>query len=156
MGRIPGRKEIVIQDGDLAAARAIRREVFIAEQGVSEAEEMDALDGQCRHYVARIAGQPAGTARLRPYTPGAAKLERMAVRAADRKSGVGRALLTRIEADAIADGVREIVLHAQDHALGFYIRCGYAAEGDGFEEAGIPHHRMRKILTTEAQRHREK
>ena len=146
MGRIPGRKEIVINAGDLAAARAIRREVFIAEQGVSEIEEMDALDGQSRHYVARIAGQPVGTARVRPYAPGVAKLERMAVRAADRRSGVGRALLAYIEADAATAGMQEIVLHAQDHALGFYERCGYAVEGEGFEEAGIPHHRMRKSI----------
>jgi predicted GNAT family N-acyltransferase len=146
MSGISRRKEIVIDAGDLPAAHAIRREVFIIEQRVSEAEEMDALDGECRHYVARIAGRPAGTARLRPYAPGIAKLERMAVRAGDRKSGVGRALISRIEADALAEDMREIVLHAQDHALGFYVRCGYAIEGDGFEEAGIPHHRMRKSL----------
>lgn len=155
MSRIPGRQEIVINAGDLAAARAIRREVFIAEQGVSEAEEMDALDDQCRHYVARIEGHPAGTARLRACAPSIAKLERMAVRTVHRKSGVGRALLARIEADAAAEGTREIVLHAQDHALGFYARCGYVLEGEGFAEAGIPHHRMRKILTTKASRHRE-
>jgi predicted GNAT family N-acyltransferase len=146
MSRIPERKEIVINVGDLAAARAIRREVFIAEQGVSEAEEMDALDGECRHYVACIAGQPAGTARLRPYAPGVVKLERMAVSAGNRKRGIGRVLISRIEADAIAEGMREVVLHAQDHALGFYARCGYVIDGDGFEEAGIPHHRMRKSL----------
>jgi predicted GNAT family N-acyltransferase len=147
MSRTPGRKEIVINAGDLAAAHAIRREVFMAEQGVPETEEIDALDGECRHYVARIAGHPAGTARLRAYAPGVGKLERMAVRAGHRKSGVGRALLVRIEADATAEGMREIVLHAQDHALGFYARCGYAVDGDGFEEAGIPHHKMRKRLT---------
>jgi len=147
MGRIPGHQEIVVNAGDLAAAHAIRREVFISEQGVSEAEEMDALDGQCRHYVAFIAEHPAGTARVRAYAPGIAKLERMAVRAAQRKSGVGRALLAHIEADAIAEGIHEIVLHAQDHALGFYQRCGYQVDGDGFTEAGIPHHRMRKRLS---------
>ena len=46
----------------------------------------------------------------------------------------------------ISGGKMEIVLHAQDHALGFYERCGYEVEGDGFEEAGIPHHKMRKPL----------
>jgi predicted GNAT family N-acyltransferase len=154
MGGIPGRKEILIETDDLATAHAIRREVFVAEQDVSEAEEMDDLDDRCRHYVARVAGCPAATARLRPYGRAVCKIERMAVRAAHRNSGVGRALIERIEADAAADGVREIVLHAQDHALGFYARCGYSVEGEGFEEAGIPHHRMSKKLTTETQRHR--
>jgi len=146
MGRTPDVAQILVSAGDLLAARAIRRIVFIGEQGVAEAEEMDALDGECRHYVARIAGAAVGTARLRPYGAGVAKLERMAVLAPHRKCGVGRALLSRIEIDAAAEGLREIVLHAQDHALGFYGRCGYRVEGDGFMEAGIPHHRMRKTI----------
>jgi predicted GNAT family N-acyltransferase len=62
-----------------------------------------------------------------------------------RRAGVGRALLERMEADA-AEGATAIVLHAQDRALAFYARCGYRVEGEGFEEAGIPHHRMRKTL----------
>ena len=146
MSRIPDVAQILVETGDLSAARTIRRIVFIVEQGVAESEEMDALDGECRHYVARIAGAAVGTARLRPYGTGVAKLERMAVLASHRKRGVGGALLMHIELDAAAEGMREIVLHAQDHALGFYGRCGYTVEDDGFTEAGIPHHRMRKTL----------
>jgi predicted GNAT family N-acyltransferase len=148
MGRTPEIAQIIVEAGDLPAARAIRRIVFIAEQGVSETEEMDTLDGACRHYVARIEGAAVGTARLRPYGDGTAKIERMAVLAAHRNSGVGRALLTQIEADSAANGTTEIVLHAQDHALGFYGRCGYIVDGDGFAEAGIPHHKMKKTLTS--------
>jgi len=146
MSRIPDVAQILVETGDLSAARTIRRIVFIVEQGVAETEEMDALDSECRHYVARIAGAAVGTARLRPYGAGVAKLERMAVLASHRKRGVGRALLKHIELDAAAEGMREIVLHAQDHALGFYGRCGYTVEDGGFEEAGIPHHRMRKTI----------
>jgi len=36
---------------DIAACQAIRRAVFIEEQGVSEAEEMDGLDDDCHHYL---------------------------------------------------------------------------------------------------------
>ena len=44
-------------------------------------------------------------------------------------------------------GDREIVLHAQRHAESFYLRAGFTPEGEPYEEAGIPHITMRKVLT---------
>lgn len=49
---------------DIEACRALRRTVFIEEQGVSEAEEIDDLDGEAIHLLATDAGRPVGTARL--------------------------------------------------------------------------------------------
>jgi predicted GNAT family N-acyltransferase len=138
--------EIIVELCDFAAAMAIRRAVFVAEQNIDETIEIDAFDENCRHYVARRNGVAVGAARMRDHGGGAVKIERMAVLAEHRRGGVGRALLARMEADAAAQGAGEAVLHAQDHALGFYERCGYRTEGPGFEEAGIPHHKMRKVL----------
>ncbi len=132
--------------GALARVHAIRRAVFIDEQGVSEAEEMDGRDGRCTHYLAQRGGADAGTARLHPQGAEVAKIERMAVAAAHRRSGVGRALIAAIERDAERDGVATLVLHAQAHAVPFYEKLGYVAEGAPFEEAGIPHRFMRKNL----------
>jgi len=146
--------ETVADAAGLGSVHAIRRAVFVAEQKVPETLEMDGSDGPCRHYLARHRADPVGTARLRPLPGGEAKIERMAVLEAWRRQGVGRKILARIEADAARDGVATLVLHAQDHALGFYERCGFIVEGEGFEEAGIPHHKMRKLLTPETQRHR--
>lgn len=44
--------------------RHFRRVVFIEEQGVSEAEEIDDLDAAALHLLARLDGRPVGTARL--------------------------------------------------------------------------------------------
>ena len=70
----------------LEGAFAIRRAVFIEEQAVSEAEEMDGLDALCSHLVYRPLTAPAedvGTARLRVVTDAQGirwgKLERIAV-----------------------------------------------------------------------------
>ena len=57
--------------------------------------------------------------------------------------GVGAALMTYIER---AVPGRDFVLDAQMHALAFYERLGYVAEGDVFMDAGIPHRHMRKRL----------
>jgi predicted GNAT family N-acyltransferase len=147
----PAATDIVVEcfgaaDRRLAAAHALRRAVFIEEQGVSEALEIDGADAECRHFLARKDGVAVGTARLRPLA-GAAKIERMAVLAPERKSGVGRSLIARAEDEARRMGVAHIVLHAQTHAAPFYERLGYVREGAEFEEAGIPHVAMRKALT---------
>ena len=50
---------------DLDTCRALRRAVFIDEQGVTEAEEWDGRDGDAIHLLARDAtGAAAGTARI--------------------------------------------------------------------------------------------
>jgi predicted GNAT family N-acyltransferase len=51
-----------------------------------------------------------------------------------------RALLA--EADAI--GHAQTYLHAQCHALGFYEKFDFVAEGPIFDEAGIDHRTMRR------------
>ncbi len=132
-----------IEDGaDMRAAFAIRREVFCREQGVSEDEEYDGLDGQCRHFLARLGGSPVGTARVRVLPGGETKIERVAVLKLHRGAGAGRDLMRHIMRDIEAGGGTRIVLHAQVRSSGFYTGLGFVAEGDIFEEAGIPHMRM--------------
>ena len=52
----------IARTADIAACRALRRRVFIEEQGVSEADEVDDLDGEAIHLLAVAAGRPVGTA----------------------------------------------------------------------------------------------
>lgn len=124
------------------AAFAIRRAVFCVEQGVDAAEEFDGRDLESRLYLARRDGRAVGTARLRATTPGEAKIERVAVLAAERGRHIGRALMLRTMADAHASGVCRIVIHAQCHAEPFYAALGFVRIGGVFDEAGIPHVRM--------------
>jgi len=130
-----------------AQAFAIRREVFVAEQGISEALEFDGLDACARHLLARRDGQPVGSLRLRFLEEGrVAKIERVAVRAAARRHKVGHALLQAALALARDAGANEARLHAQCTAQGFYARLGFAAGGPIFMEDGIPHVAMRRAL----------
>jgi predicted GNAT family N-acyltransferase len=70
----------------------------------------------------------------------------MAVAAEARRSGIGRRLMAAAEAEARDRGAAEVVLHAQRQAEPFYAACWYRAEGDTFEEEGIPHVVMRKAV----------
>jgi len=118
---------------------AIRIEVFCHEQKVSRALEFDGLDGDCRHYLARRGTQAVGTARVRPMGEGIVKFERIAVGISHRGQDIGRALMDRAIADAIAGGAVSGKLNAQVSAGGFYEKLGFARYGEFFMEAGIEH-----------------
>ncbi len=127
-------------------ALAVRRAVFVEEQGVPEELELDGNDGTATHFVAYDDGRPVGAARLRAYDETTAKAERVAVAAAERGRGIGRRLMSALEAHAADAGYETVVLHAQVPVVGFYERLGYTATSDVFEDAGIPHREMRKPL----------
>ncbi|MCQ4161389.1 GNAT family N-acetyltransferase [Roseomonas sp. GC11] len=130
---------------DLGACLAIRREVFVVEQQVPEEMEYDELDASALHFLASRDGEPLGTARVVLKEGGrVAKVGRVAVRRAARGTGLGLALMRAVEAEEALAGVAEMVLEAQTHAIPFYERLGYVAEGEEYLDVGIPHRVMRK------------
>ncbi len=131
---------------DRSACLDLRREVFIAEQGVSEADEWDGLDDGALHFLAVEEGRPVGTARMRWMPGGQAKAERVAVVATRRHRGVGRLLMEAVVAQAAAGGATRVVLGAQVSAIPFYERLGWTADGPVFDDAGIPHRHMQLAL----------
>ncbi len=133
--------------GDWAAlgadASALREAVFVQEQGIPAALVWDEADAGALHAVARNRlGLPVAAARLVTVAPGVAKLGRMAASPQLRGAGAGRAVLEALLAAARARGDRELMLHAQASAVGFYARHGFAVRGAPFQEAGIEHREM--------------
>ncbi len=119
---------------------AIRRAVFVDEQGVPEALEVDGRDDGAWHLLARDGvGLPVGCARVLSD----AHIGRLAVLRSARGKGVGRDLLLAAVRLARRLGMGELYLHAQTRAQGFYEAAGFIAEGDEFPEAGIAHVLMR-------------
>ncbi|MEV7936975.1 GNAT family N-acetyltransferase [Kitasatospora sp. NPDC088264] len=141
---------------DLALVRDVRREVFIVEQNVPEELEYDEYDATSVHLLAVAAdGTALGTGRLifgeqalklTGGVEGRVLLGRLAVVSAARRTGLGAQLVRAIEAAGLDRGAVEVELHAQVRALGFYERLGYAAEGPVYEDAGIPHRTMTRVL----------
>ncbi|MEU9880558.1 GNAT family N-acetyltransferase [Streptomyces phaeochromogenes] len=141
---------------DREACFAVRKEVFVVEQGVPEDIEYDAYDADALHVVAvREDGLPFGAGRLlygevaaakTGGEPGVGSLGRLAVLKAARGLGVGVALVRGIEDAARVRGLTAVDLHAQTHAVGFYERLGYVAYGPEFFDAGIAHLAMRRGL----------
>jgi YbgC/YbaW family acyl-CoA thioester hydrolase len=129
------------------AARPIRAEVFIDEQQIPAEMEWDDADSHAVHAVAfNQLGRALGTGRMLEHVPGVAKIGRMAVAASSRHGGVGRAVLDALLAAARSRGDREAVLHAQLSAVPFYERAGFVRRGPEFDEAGIAHVEMLRVL----------
>jgi hypothetical protein len=124
-------------------AAAIRRKVFIEEQAVPESMEWDEDDAGALHFLGLLPdGTAIATARLLPD----GRLGRMAVLPPWRRQGLGRQLLDAVMDYACRAGYQPISLHAQTAVRGFYEQAGFVAEGEVFEEAGIPHQRMRHTI----------
>jgi predicted GNAT family N-acyltransferase len=141
--------EIIHADTDARIEQAftIRRDVFVAEQGVSEAVEIDGLDGAAGHLLALADGVAVGTLRFRLLDDGwTGRIERVAVLKAVRDRRVGRALMAAVLNHLCMIGVGEARLHAQIQVRGFYDRLGFVAYGQPFDEDGIPHIAMRLDL----------
>ena len=131
---------------DYAPCIALRRAVFIVEQGISEAEEMDDLDDTAIHLLARVDGAPAGTARLL-VNGEIGKIGRICVLQEHRGTGLGaQIVMAAIDHLRTMPGVTKAKLGAQDHAIGFYEKLGFVGYGPFYDDAGIPHRDMIRDL----------
>ena len=70
----------------------------------------------------------------------------MAVIKSFRCCGVGSAMLKKILTIAHSMEMKTVNLNAQVGAISFYEKFGFLKEGVPFDDAGIPHVRMKKSL----------
>lgn len=133
----------VAEDGrDRDACLQLRRTVFIEEQGVPEAEEVDGLDHDCLHILAREGNVPVGTARIR-LIDGIAKVQRVCVPAEYRGRRIGSKIMTfAVDLMKQDQRARVVRLGSQTHALEFYRKLGFREVSGEYLDAGIPHRDM--------------
>lgn len=131
---------------DYAMCIYLRVMVFIVGQNrplVDELENEDDEEDSANFIGYLIGDRPAATARYRMIKDDTAKIERVAVHEEYQGQGLGKQmvqhLLDILKAD---DTIKTIKLGGQDHALGFYNKLGFQEYGDGYMDAGIPHHMM--------------
>lgn len=130
---------------ELAAAMAVRYEVFCKEQGVPRHEERDGRDHDALHLIAVAEGELLATCRLVFVGP-TVQFSRLAVAQSARRLGIATELLRVTDAETRAGGANRIVLHAQTYARSLYDKAGYIVTGREFVEAGIRHVAMEKVL----------
>lgn len=127
------------------AIRAIRRTVFVVEQGVCEEIEFDSHDSRHTYALAFAAdGSAIATGRLQGDGR-MGRIGRMAVLKPWRGRGVGRAILKLLLETAAQRGLEVVSLHAQVRVKSFYAGQGFVECGEIFMEAGIEHITMTRV-----------
>lgn len=125
-------------------AKLIRTQVFICEQGITEADEWDDQDVISQHFVIYDQDQPIATARLlQNHSVG-----RVAVVKAYRGQGLGQMIMLEIISYAQKQGLSVLTLSSQVHAISFYEKLGFTVQGNSYDECGIPHIEMTMSLNT--------
>ncbi|WP_159550020.1 GNAT family N-acetyltransferase [Streptococcus halichoeri] len=129
-------------------ALRLRQQVFVKEQGVPLALEIDDQEALCLHFVLyNDLDQPLATCRILPDPEGEKViLQRFAVAKAYRRQGLGHYLLQRVIDYCKAQAMKQMTLHAQLTAQAFYASFGFLPQGEPFFEAGIEHLTMTKVL----------
>lgn len=128
-------------------ALQIRHTVFVGEQAVPAEMEIDELENKTDYVVGYIDDKPVATARVLPIGQDTYKIQRVAVLKNYRGKQLGKKLMLEIEQYALQNKQSYLILGAQDHAIGFYSNVGYTIAGNGYLDAGIPHHDMKKEIT---------
>ncbi|MHC1562280.1 GNAT family N-acetyltransferase [Actinomycetospora sp. C-140] len=119
---------------------ALRVRVFVVEQECAY-QELDGRDAVAEHVWTRgPGGEVAAYLRVSDEGGGVVRLGRIVTAPERRGTGAGAALMRAVMAEVEGP----IVLGAQVQAQGFYERLGFAVDGPGYDEDGIPHVPMRR------------
>lgn len=138
--------EIVHGKDGLEKQYAIRKEVFIKEQGVDEKLERDAYDAICNHVLVVEDGQAVGTGRV-IYKDKTPLIGRIAVLKVYRGKQYGDLIVRKLVDYCFRQGDPRIEVHAQLPVVDFYKGIGFIPYGETFMESGIEH--MNMYLTEE-------
>lgn len=128
------------------SALQLRIAVFVDEQNVPLEEEHDHFDQIAKHFGAFVNDSLVGTGRL-IINGDVGRIGRLAVLPEFRGRGVGKGLVCYILEVGKQQGIKEFVLGAQLQAIPFYEKFGFRAEGEVFQDGGIPHRTMRYAVS---------
>lgn len=138
--------KITKEEGEILEAKNIRRKVFQEEQGIKSELDYDGKDEDADHFVAYFNDKIVGTLRVRYLSKDTAKLERLAILKDYRKAGIGTKLLNFVINYLKDKMIKKLKLNAQLSAREFYQKNGFEEIGEPFDELGIMHIKMTKIL----------
>lgn len=125
---------------------ALRRRVLREPLGLDFTPEQLEAEKRDLHLVAVDDGRVVGCLVLTPLGGGAVQMRQVAVEPSWQGKGVGKRLVETSEALARERGYAEMVLHARETAVDFYLKQGYRVRGEPFIEVTIPHREMFKLI----------
>jgi predicted GNAT family N-acyltransferase len=133
-----------------ATIAKLRKEVFVDEQKVDLANEIDEQDQKSVHILAMKQNSSVGTARLFKTGDTVCTIGRVAVKHSERGKGLGKELMKRVEqlGRIHFPEMTKIEVHAQQDKQAFYSSLGYILDASipVWIEENIPHVMMVKTV----------
>ena len=119
----------------------IRETVFCDEQGFSRDIELDGLDDDCVHVLAKFNGHFIGTGRMQKD----GHIGRIAVLKDYRGQKIGTQIIKTLINHAKESGLNRVFLGSQIQAISFYESLEFVQYGEVFLEEGVEHIYMELI-----------
>lgn len=138
--------EITFLSENYDQACRLRNELLRQPLGLNLMEEDLSVEAAYLHFGIVEGSRVIACGLAIPVSDVKAKIRQMAVSADFQNQGIGKKLLSNIEASLKQRGFRLLELDARTSAVGFYQKLGYQKVGEEFQSVSIPHQRMRKSL----------
>ena len=122
----------------------LRYRVLREPLGLDFSPEQLAAEQDDVYLAARMNGELVGCLLFTKLQPDCWQMRQVAVDPEHQGQGIGSQLVRESERIARMEGVTEIILHARQTAVEFYLKLDYELYGDPFVEVGLPHRSMRK------------
>ena len=131
----------------LYAMLAFRQSVLIVEQA-SPYPDLDFVDQVADHLLATDGGTLVGYARCHAPLPGTtdASFGRLVVAQSYRGTGLGKEFVRQLLARLAEGSCRDVCIGAQLYLERFYAGFGFKRDGEPYDDAGVPHIKMRLQL----------
>ncbi len=130
---------------DYKKAVALREEILRKPLGLLFTKEELEQEKEHIHIAGFLGQEMCATAVLVP-DGNEMKIQRVALKAQFQGKGIGSALMRFCEECAKKHGFKSIYCHARDTVVQFYLKNQYELEGKPFDEDGISHCKMRKMI----------
>ena len=140
-------REMAFDSEQYQSARALRDAVLRAPLGLPlSADDLQGEADQLHFGLFGDNGELVACVTAIVMSADHAKIRQTAVAPAYQRQGLGRRIMTELEAALAARSFVSLSLHARSTAVGFYEKLGYEAVGDEYIEVTIPHRKMVKRL----------
>lgn len=124
----------------------LRYRVLREPLGLAFSEEQLASEANDLHIVARRSSTVVGCLVLTAVDERTVQMRQVAVEPRLQSQGIGRLLVLYSETLAAERGWTEMMMHARESAVPFYLKLGYQLRGEPFVEVTIPHREMHKLI----------
>jgi len=131
-------RQVQLGTPDYARTLELRRAVLLAPFGI-ELAAAQADDEAAVHWAAFAEERCVGCLLLIDRGQGTWQLRQMAVAPDLQGQGLGRQLVEAAVEGAREAGGHRMMAHAREPAVPFYLRVGFAVEGEPFVQVGLPH-----------------